>query len=89
MPSFRIHVATEICKGCGLCSSLCPKSVLRLSDRRNERGHTIVEADRPDECVGCLVCQFNCPDFAIYVEESKGAGETTRGTGLHAREVRS
>ncbi|MFZ5596150.1 MAG: 4Fe-4S dicluster domain-containing protein [Bacillota bacterium] len=49
------------CKGCGLCVTVCPKSILSL----DERGK--ISAERQEECVGCGLCEEICPDFAIRV----------------------
>jgi len=64
----RVYVDPEVCKGCGLCIFYCPKVVLELSNKRNEKGYNIVEVYDLDSCVGCKLCEINCPDLAIYVE---------------------
>jgi len=57
----------ELCKGCGLCVYYCPNDVLRMTSRRNKKGYNVVETANPQECIGCKMCEINCPDFAIYV----------------------
>ena len=55
------HVIRERwCKGCDICVANCPKTVLALSN-----GKVIVE--KPNDCIGCLLCEMRCPDFAIEV----------------------
>ena len=67
MAANHVHVAVEICKGCGLCIAYCPKDVLRLAKEPNKKGYTVVEVYQLENCVGCKLCEFNCPDFAICV----------------------
>ena len=43
----RIYIDAQVCKGCGLCIHYCPREVLRLSDRRNQKGYTIAEVSCP------------------------------------------
>jgi 2-oxoglutarate ferredoxin oxidoreductase subunit delta len=49
------------CKGCGICVAFCPKQVLELD---LEAKVTVV---RPEDCICCKMCEFRCPDLAIYV----------------------
>lgn len=53
------------CKGCGICVHFCPKQVLKLDEE------DIVCAARPEDCIGCKLCQFRCPDLAIEVFTEK------------------
>lgn len=57
-----ISVSEKRCKQCGICSALCPKSVLD-----QEVGSFPVVA-RLEDCIGCRLCEMRCPDFAIEVE---------------------
>ncbi len=64
----KIHVDVAVCKGCGLCIFYCPREVLKLSDRRNQKGYTVAEVHDPEDCTGCKLCEISCPDLAIHVE---------------------
>ena len=64
----NVHVDERLCKGCRLCIAVCPKQVLAMSNRVNQKGYTVAAALRPEDCIGCKLCEKTCPDFAIYVE---------------------
>ena len=70
-----VYIDEKLCKGCGLCVYFCPKEVLKMSDRRNEKGYNLVEMVNREDCNACKLCEINCPDFAIYVvKEAKSSG---------------
>jgi 2-oxoglutarate ferredoxin oxidoreductase subunit delta len=69
-----IHIDGEVCKGCGLCIFYCPKDVLRLSDRINLRGYTVAEVYQAENCIQCRLCEYGCPDLAIFVEKEENIG---------------
>ena len=60
MASFEIN--TKWCKGCGVCVALCPKKVLTLKGLK-------VFVENPNACIRCKICEYHCPDFAIFVKE--------------------
>ncbi len=67
-----ISVLTERCKECGICVTVCPTKVLEIGSARNRRGYRHAVPARPEKCIGCRLCEYNCPDFAIFVEVSAG-----------------
>jgi NAD-dependent dihydropyrimidine dehydrogenase PreA subunit len=38
-----------------------------MTPRRNKKGYNVVEVANPQECIGCKMCEINCPDFVIHV----------------------
>ncbi|MGD2057123.1 MAG: 4Fe-4S binding protein [Anaerolineales bacterium] len=79
MATGYIVVNEELCKGCELCTTVCPKSVLTMADDRfTPKGYHPVELVDPDKlCTGCAICSVICPDAAItvyrYVPAEKAA----------------
>ena len=63
----RIEIFQELCKGCEICVSFCPKNVISLSDKLNASGYLPVVFDDNGECTGCAVCAIVCPEVAIEV----------------------
>lgn len=65
----NILVDEEICKGCGLCVSACPKKIIVMDKATlNSKGyHPAVLFDQA-ACTGCAACAVICPDIAITVE---------------------
>ena len=66
----KLTFKEDLCKGCGLCITACPKKILALSKTKlNHKGHTPVECTDEKACVGCASCAMMCPDTAITVEK--------------------
>jgi 2-oxoglutarate ferredoxin oxidoreductase subunit delta len=59
---FSHLIRVKWCKGCGICVAFCPKKVLALHEGK-------VAAERPEDCIGCRMCELRCPDFAIQIQE--------------------
>ena len=67
----RVVVLTERCKGCLLCTEVCPKHILRQSQHFNKQGYQVVEmGDNAAQCTGCASCGIICPDVALRVFKS-------------------
>jgi 2-oxoglutarate ferredoxin oxidoreductase subunit delta len=58
----KLAIDETRCKGCNLCTKVCPYRIFREGKRPNRRGIMVPELDRPERCA--------CPDQAIHwVEE--------------------
>ncbi len=55
------------CKGCGLCTTGCPKNLVSLSTSPNSLGYAMAVFSDPEKCTGCTLCAQMCPDVAITV----------------------
>ena len=66
----KITIQYDVCKGCGLCVSACPKQLLVLAkDKINAKGHSPAEMTDESKCIGCAFCATMCPDCVITVEK--------------------
>ncbi|MCX7920189.1 MAG: 4Fe-4S binding protein [bacterium] len=63
---YSITLNYDWCKACGICIAFCPTKVY---DTENLTGKPIIA--RPADCIGCMLCELRCPDFAIEVDEIK------------------
>jgi 2-oxoglutarate ferredoxin oxidoreductase subunit delta len=68
-PTFRpVLVASERCKGCGLCIDVCAPNALALDAVHvNAMGHHPVVLSDPDACTSCAKCARMCPDAALSI----------------------
>ena len=77
MAKGTVLVDADRCKGCELCTTVCPQNVLHLSRNRfNARGYRPVELVDPEgKCTGCAICALLCPDvvFTVYRVDMKRA----------------
>jgi len=67
----KIKIEEKLCKGCYYCVDVCPKNVLVKSTKMGPKGYVIVEAENPEECIKCELCEKICPDFAISILKTK------------------
>lgn len=69
MAKGTILIDTDRCKGCELCTTVCPQNVLAMSEGElNAKGyHPAMLVDPNGECTGCAVCAVMCPDVCITV----------------------
>ena len=66
----KTTVNENICKGCGLCVTACPKKIVELAkEKLNAKGYHPAEVVRQEACIGCAMCALICPDCAIIVEK--------------------
>lgn len=71
----RIVIDEDRCKGCLLCTTVCPKEILEQADHLNRQGYkpAAMKAGAEDKCTACTSCAQMCPDAAITVYRTKSA----------------
>ena len=69
MAKGTVFIDQERCKGCVLCTTVCPQDVLFMNENHlNAKGYQPAELVDPDEkCTGCAICAVICPDVCITV----------------------
>jgi 2-oxoglutarate ferredoxin oxidoreductase subunit delta len=65
----RVEIRQERCKGCLLCTLVCPEEILVQSQTLNSQGYRVVQvaAGQEQECKGCAFCAEICPDCVLTV----------------------
>ena len=53
------QIIEEICRGCGLCTKVCPYNAIRINEEKKKA--EVIEA----ACAGCGTCAAECPFGAI------------------------
>ncbi|MBD3230174.1 MAG: 4Fe-4S dicluster domain-containing protein [Candidatus Lokiarchaeota archaeon] len=68
----KIEIDEDLCKGCELCISICPKNVIEKSNKTNREGYLLPIIKNSEDCIKCRKCELICPEMAIsiYVEEN-------------------
>ena len=65
----KVTFNEDKCKGCELCIVACPKKIVVLAERINQKGFKPAEVREQDKCIGCAFCATMCPDCVIEVEK--------------------
>ncbi|MDR3332530.1 MAG: 4Fe-4S binding protein [Synergistaceae bacterium] len=65
----RVIIDENVCKGCALCTTVCPKKILFIDKGRlNDKGYNPSAVTDMNLCIACAMCATICPDSAIRVE---------------------
>jgi 2-oxoglutarate ferredoxin oxidoreductase subunit delta len=77
----QIRVNSEYCKGCNLCTVVCPRKVFEKGEIASERGYIQPKIVNPERCPNfsrksknkavCEICLLTCPDQAITLSEKE------------------
>lgn len=59
------------CKGCELCTTVCPVDIVKMSDRINKKGYYVATVSDKDKCIGCMFCAQICPDVVIEIHQDE------------------
>lgn len=66
----KVTFDKDLCKGCGLCVTVCPKKIIALdADTLNKKGYHPAGVKEMDKCIACAMCATICPDVVIKVEK--------------------
>lgn len=57
----------ERCKGCEMCTEVCPKKIIELAEIFNSKGYRPAACTDQAACIGCARCATTCPDLAIEI----------------------
>ncbi|MDP8229024.1 MAG: 4Fe-4S binding protein [Candidatus Electryoneaceae bacterium] len=66
-----IYIYEHYCKGCEICVEVCPKGVLDMVTASDRWEGTMVKVININACNACMLCEYECPDFAIEVYNKK------------------
>ncbi len=66
-----VVIDIERCKGCELCTIVCPSNVLAMHENVNNKGYHYSYMANPEACTGCTNCAEVCPDTVITVYRIK------------------
>ncbi|MDK2784362.1 MAG: 2-oxoglutarate ferredoxin oxidoreductase subunit delta [Bacillota bacterium] len=68
MAKGKVVFNEDRCKGCELCTTVCPNKILTLDTKKiNKLGYHPATVTNPEECIGCALCARMCPDCVIEV----------------------
>ncbi len=66
----KITFAQELCKGCALCTAVCPRHIVAIDDAvTNRKGYHPATVTDLSLCIACASCAKICPDSVITVEK--------------------
>lgn len=68
---FHLQFNADICKGCELCSYICPKKIISMNGKLNVKGYITAAVTDESQCIGCLSCATMCPDGVIEIFEEE------------------
>ena len=60
----RVNIVGKKCKGCGVCTKICPTKALTMKYDKNGELYTVVDYDR---CIFCYKCLTACPYKVVDV----------------------
>lgn len=70
-PLPEIEVKPTMCTGCEICVKVCPQDVLEMIAAPQKVEGALAAVKDINKCTTCMLCELNCPHFAIFVEPGK------------------
>lgn len=72
-----IRILEDYCKGCTICVEVCPTNVLKMVPIGTRWQGSVVVVEDADACTACMLCELQCPDFAILIDRGEKKKATT------------
>ena len=69
----RVIFREERCKGCRLCTAVCPRGIISMSGSINEMGYHPAAVVELEKCTGCTLCALVWPDMVFEGERGEKA----------------
>jgi 2-oxoglutarate ferredoxin oxidoreductase subunit delta len=64
-----VSFSVELCKGCELCTTVCPQDIVTMdTGEANAKGYHPAMVSDMSRCTACGNCARFCPDSVITVE---------------------
>ena len=68
--SAKVTFNSDRCKGCELCTTVCPKHIVVMDKVTiNRKGYHPATVSDMEQCIGCASWAKICPDSIITVEK--------------------
>lgn len=84
----KLAIVKDLCKGCSFCIEFCPKHVLAISKEYNKKGYHPPVVKEAMACSNCKLCEYYCPEFAIYTPAGSEKKKPKQKSAVVAKEVR-
>lgn len=65
----RVVISEKKCKGCGICTKICPTKALTMKYDKNGELYTVVDYSK---CIFCFKCVTACPYNVVEVIQPNG-----------------
>lgn len=85
----RIEVVEPACTGCEICVESCPFDVLEMIPNTGKVEGQIAAVHEINKCTECMLCELNCPHFAIFVEPQLDLDKGVKAAKARAKEQAS
>ena len=53
----KLAIDETRCKGCNLCTKVCPYKIFKEGRKLNRKGIALPELDRPERCANCQTAE--------------------------------
>ena len=72
-----ILIKETMCKGCEICTTVCPYHLIQLANHYNTMGYRPARLVDPEHhCTGCMLCAMVCPEAVITIFREVKLSET-------------